>query len=256
MLPFHRGAKAGYMSLLRTAKEVTRDLIAKAGLNKAHVTIRRFRGQNVEHLLRESLSERFTAVYKNRVWLNGRSAGSLSGLGSELENTKSVRAHLAELLTFLGTQALLDIGCGDFAWMKEVSFPFRYIGVDIVQDIIQKNNSLYGSEQRSFHVTDATRDTLPRADTVLCREVLFHLSFADIRRMLQNVQRSGGAVLIATNDNDLRYNADILSGDFRLLNLHRSPFFFPRAAAAIPDDGVLPHRTLSAWKVADLPENE
>jgi 2-polyprenyl-3-methyl-5-hydroxy-6-metoxy-1,4-benzoquinol methylase len=244
------------MSLLRTAKEVTRDLIAKAGLNKAHVTIRKFRGQNVEHLLGTSLSERFTAVYKNRVWLNGRSDGSPSGWGSELENTKSVRAHLAQLLTFLDTRTLLDVGCGDFTWMKEVSFPFRYIGIDIVPDIIEKNSALYLSELTSFGVMDATREPLPRADTVLCREVLFHLSFADIRRLLRNIQRSGGAFLIATNDNDLRYNADILSGDFRLLNLHRSPFFFPRAGASIPDDGVLPHRTLSAWKLADLPEHE
>jgi SAM-dependent methyltransferase len=240
------------MSLLRTAKEVTRDLIAKVGLNKAHVTIRKFRGQNVEHLLCASLSERFTAVYRNRVWLNGRSAGSLSGWGSELENTKSVRAHLAELLNLLDTRSLLDVGCGDFTWMNEVSFPFRYSGIDIVQDIIQQNNALYRSERRSFDVTDATRDPLPQADTILCREVLFHLSFADIRRLLQNVQRCGGVFLIATNDNDLKYNADILSGDFRLLNLHKSPFFFPRAAASIPDDGVLPHRTLSAWKLAEL----
>jgi 2-polyprenyl-3-methyl-5-hydroxy-6-metoxy-1,4-benzoquinol methylase len=244
------------MSLLRTAKEVTRDLIAKVGLNKAHVTIRKFRGENVEHLLCASLSERFTAVYRNRVWLNGRSAGSLSGWGSELENTKSVRAHLAELLNFLDTRSLLDVGCGDFTWMNELSFPFRYSGIDIVQDIIQQNNALYRSEQRSFDVTDATRDPLPQADTILCREVLFHLSFADIRRLVQNVQRCGGVFLIATNDNDLNYNADILSGDFRLLNLHKSPFCFPRAAASIPDDGILPHRTLSAWKLAELPTVE
>jgi hypothetical protein len=244
------------MSLLRTAKEVTRDLIAKVGLNRAHVRIRKFRGQNVEHLLGASLSERFTAVYKNRVWLNGRSVGALSGWGSELENTRSVRAHLAELLNFLDTRWLLDIGCGDFTWMKDVPFPFRYCGIDLVQEIIQKNNALWGSEQRSFHVMDATRGPLPQADTILCREVLFHLSFADIRRLVQNVQSSGGAYLVATNDNDLRYNADIISGDFRLLNLRKSPFFFPRAAASIPDDGVLPHRTLSAWKLAGLPKYE
>jgi 2-polyprenyl-3-methyl-5-hydroxy-6-metoxy-1,4-benzoquinol methylase len=244
------------MSLLRTAKEVTRDLIAKAGLGRVHVTIRKLRGENVEHLLRESLSERFAAVYENRVWLSGRAAGSLSGSGSEIENTQSVRAHLAELLNFLGTRSLLDIGCGDFTWMKEVSFTFRYLGIDIVPDVIEKNNALYRSEQRSFQAMDATRDALPQADAILCREVLFHLSFADIQRLMQNVRRSGASYLIATNDNDLRYNADILSGDFRLLNLHKSPFFFPRAAASIPDDGVLPGRTLFAWKLADLLEAE
>jgi SAM-dependent methyltransferase len=244
------------MSLLRTAKEMVRDLIARTGLSGVHVTIRKLRGENVDHLLRGSLSERFTAVYENRVWLNGRAEGSLSGCGSEIENTESVRTHLAELLNLLNTRSLLDIGCGDFTWMNEVSFRFRYLGVDIVRDVIEKNNALYGSEQRSFQVMDATRDPLPPSDTILCREVLFHLSLADIRRLIQNVRTSGGSFLIATNDNDLRYNADILSGDFRLLNLHKSPFCFPRPAQAIPDDGVLPHRTLSVWELADLPEGE
>jgi SAM-dependent methyltransferase len=242
------------MSFLRTAKEITRDLIAKAGLSRLHISIRKLRGQNVDHLFFESLSERFSAVYENRVWLNGRTNGALSGLGSELENTESVRHGLAELLKSLDTRSLLDVGCGDFTWMKEVQFPFRYVGIDIVHEVVERNNALYRSERRSFQVMDATRDPLPTADTILCREVLFHLSFADIWRLVENVRNSGSSFLIATNDNNLKYNADILSGDFRMLNLHKAPFFFPSPAQSIPDDGVLPDRTLLAWKVADLPE--
>ncbi len=138
--------------------------------------------------------------------------------------------------------------------MKEVPFPFRYAGIDIVHDVVERNNALYRSEQRSFRLMDATRDPLPQADTILCREVLFHLSFADIWRLVENVRNSGSSFLIATNDNDLRYNADILSGDFRMLNLRKAPFHFPSPAQLIPDNGILPDRTLSAWKVADLPQ--
>jgi SAM-dependent methyltransferase len=242
------------MSLIRTAKEMTRDLIANAGLSKLHVSIRKLRGQNVDHLFLTSLSERFSAIYKNRVWLNGRADGSLSGLGSEMEKTESVRKRMAELLQCLNTRSLLDVGCGDFTWMKEVPFPFRYVGIDIVPDVIEANDAFYRSEQRSFQLMDATRDPLPRADTVLCREVLFHLSFQDIRRLLANVRKSGSSFLIATNDSELRYNADIISGDFRLLNLHKSPFFFPSAAQSVPDNGVLAGRMLSTWKVVDLPD--
>jgi len=241
------------MSVIRTAKEVTRDLIAKSGLSTLHVSIRKLRGQNVDHLFRGSLSERFSAVYENRVWLNGRQQGSLSGLGSELLKTQSVRGRLAGLLESLDTRSLLDVGCGDFTWMKEVPFPFEYIGVDIVRTVIEANNDSYRSERKSFQVLDATHDPLPKADTILCREVLFHLSFRDIRRLIENIRKSGSTFLIATNDGDLKYNADILSGDFRMLNLHKSPFFFPAPAQSIPDDGLLVHRTLSAWKVADLP---
>src|SRR5271156_5047602 len=241
------------MSVVRTSKEMIRDLIAKAGLSGVHVTIRKLRGEKVDHLLRGSLSERFTAVYENRVWLNGRATGSLSGCGSEIENTESVRTHLAELLNFLRTRSLLDIGCGDYTWMKEVSFSFKYVGIDIVPGVIAANNASYRSAQRSFQVGDATCDPVPQADTALCREVLFHLAFADVWRMVENIRKSGSLYLIATNDNNLKYNADILSGDFRMLNLHRAPFFFPRPTASIPDSGVSVGRTLAVWQVADIP---
>jgi SAM-dependent methyltransferase len=242
------------MSLIRTAKEVTRDLIAKAGFGRLDISIRKFRGQNVDHLFLASLSERFSAVYENRVWLFGRSEGSRSGLGSELQKTQRVRKRLEELLKTLDTRSLLDVGCGDFTWMKEIQFPFEYIGIDIVAELVAANNVAYRTERRFFQVLDATRDPLPEADTILCREVMFHLSFQDIRRLIKNIRHSGSAFLVATNDNDLKYNADILSGDFRMLNLLKSPFFFPSAAELIPDDGVLADRTLSVWKVTDLPE--
>lgn len=242
------------MSSTRTIKEMIRDLIAKAGLSRLHVLIRKLLGQNVDHLFCSSLAERFSAVYENRVWLNGRVSGSVSGYGSELENTEPVRLHILELLEALNTRSLLDIGCGDFTWMKEVAFSYKYIGVDIVPSIIRRNNALYCSEQRSFQVMDATRDLLPRADATLCREVLFHLSFSDIWRLVENIQRADSSFLIATNDSDINYNADVLSGDFRLLNLHKAPFFFPSPARSIPDNCVSANRTLSAWRVVDLPK--
>jgi SAM-dependent methyltransferase len=243
------------VSFQRTVKEVIRDLIAKAGLSGLHVSIRKLAGQNVDHLFFPSLSRRFSAVYENRVWLNGRSTGSLSGFGSELENTETLRQHLGGLLKSLKTQSLLDIGCGDFTWMKEVAFPCRYTGVDIVHDVIASNDTLYRSEQRSFQVMDATRDPLPQADTILCREMLFHLSFRDIWCLVENIRKSGSSFLIATNDHDIKYNADILSGDFRLLNLAKPPFRFPRPELSIPDDQVSRGRVLAVWSVSELPQH-
>ena len=240
---------------MRIAKEVTRDLIAKAGLGRLHLSVRKLRGQNVDHLYRQTLAERFSAIYENKVWLNGRSSGSLSGLGSNLESTNDVRDRLSELLKSLDICSLLDVGCGDFTWMKEVSFPFTYLGIDIVPEVIAANNAHYRSDRRSFQVLDATSDLLPSAGTILCREVLFHLSFSDIGLLLKNVRQSGASFFIATNDNSLKYNADIRSGDFRLLNLHRAPFNLPVSHQSIPDAGVAEFRTLSAWRLADLPDH-
>ena len=239
--------------MLRTLKEMIRHLIALSGLSKLYVRFRQFRGQNVRHLSLNSLKDRFSAAYKNGVWLNDRSTGSLSGFGSELENTRKLRQALPAILTALGTRTLLDLGCGDFGWMKEVQLPCRYIGADIVPELIGENADLYGSEMRAFRELDATSAPLPKADTVLCREMLFHLSFNDIWRVIDNLHDSGVSFLIATSDNALRLNADILSGDFRSLNLSKAPFHFPKPKAVIEDNQVAQDRILAVWEVSSLP---
>jgi len=237
----------------RTAKELVRNSIRKVGLGGLHVKIRKAMGENVDHLLERSLADRFSAVYKNRVWLNGRQAGALSGLGSEVANTGVIRDQLPQMLKSLGTRTLLDIGCGDFNWMKEIRLPCAYIGVDIVRDLIKVNAIRYGGERRRFAALDATREPLPQADAVLCREVLFHLSFEDIWSLIENVRRSGTSFFIATTDNDLRMNADILSGDFRFLNLQQRPFCFPDPSFSIADNAVATDRVLACWEVVNLP---
>jgi lysophospholipase L1-like esterase len=243
------------MPLTRDLKEMLRHLISRSGLSRLHLGFRKARGENVEHLFYTSLASRFSAIYANRVWLNARASGSLSGLGSDLATTESIRQRLPELLQSLRTQTLLDIGCGDFTWMKETRLPCRYIGIDIVREIVESNRALWSSETRAFHTLDATVDQWPQADTILCREVLFHLSFGDIWRLLKNAHLSPALVLIATNDNGLRVNADIASGDFRMLNLHKAPFFFPPPELSIPDSGIDPDRVLSVWPIQALPHS-
>src|ERR1017187_7115540 len=108
------------MQIKRSAKEVVRHLILKSGLNGAYLAFQTAKGRNVEHLRSQTLRERFSAIYRNRVWLEGRADGSLSGLGSEFENTRSIRLHLPGLLTRLNTKTVLDVGCGDFTWMQNL----------------------------------------------------------------------------------------------------------------------------------------
>ena len=240
------------MTLSREMKESLRGLISRLGLAKMFVAVRRARGENVEHLMLPSLSDRFAAIYQNRVWLNGRSSGSLSGRGSELESTQSIRDRLPALLTSLGTQDLLDVGCGDFTWLRGVQLPCDYLGLDIVPCVIEQNSRTYGSSRVQFTCCNAVSEHLPPGDTVLCREVLFHLCFRDGLRLLNNIKQSGARFLIATNDAELCSNADILSGDYRMLNLRRRPFTFPAPILSIPDNYVEPYRVLSVWELANI----
>jgi len=241
------------VELKQTVKLGLRRLVAIPRMKGVYIRARTLMGANVDFLRHDTLPGRFSAIYRDRVWLNDRESGALSGLGSEVENTRSIRQRLPETLTALGVRTLLDVGCGDFTWMQRVELPCRYIGVDVVEPVIEANRAAHGSASRSFHLADATREPLPEADAVLCREVLFHLSFDDIRRVIENVRGCGASYLIATNDDATPFNVDILSGDFRKVNLRGAPFLFPEPILSIPDDSVARGRALSVWKIASLP---
>jgi len=137
--------------------------------------------------------------------------------------------------------------------MQHVDLGAEYIGVDVVPSVISANEDAFGSEMRTFHCIDAVDDVLPRADAVLCREVLFHLSFLDIERLVNNVRRSGARYLIATSDTCTAFNSDIRTGDYRPLNMRRRPFRFPRPQAWLPDEARVIGRGLGAWSLDEIP---
>lgn len=241
------------MHLSNNIREITRHAVTRGGLNAVYVALRAAMRKNVSHLKEGSLNDRFSLIYQNRVWTGRSPQGSPSGPGSDLENTNSIRLHLPAILAQLQTKTLLDVGCGDFNRVRTVPLGCEYIEIDCVQSVIEKNKAHYRGQSRHFYALDATRDPLPQADTVLCREILFHLSFHDIWALLQNVRRSGASSLIATNDAGSEFNADIWSGDYRILNLTKAPFRFGPPSISIPDDEVTPDRILAVWSFAELP---
>ena len=155
------------------------------------------------------------------------------------------------LLRRLGCETLLDVGCGDWNWMREVSLPCDYVGIDIVPEVIEANRR-YERAGVEFVVGDAIEGPLPEADVALCREVLFHLSFHDGLAVLANI-RATARWLLATSDTAIWFNSDIETGDYRRINLERAPYRLPRPHAVISDDGVCRGRVLALWATADLP---
>jgi hypothetical protein len=237
-----------------TAREVLRHLLRRSGLGPALNAWRaRRRGTATTHLNDPDLAHRFDHIYKFGIWTHGDSTVPLSGEGSSLAATDSVRSALPALLTTLGARSLLDLGCGDFTWMRHVPLEQSYIGVDIVESVIRENQRLYAGDTRSFLRLDATREPLPAADVVLCREVLFHLGFADCFAVLRRIRESGARYLIATTDEGTLFNADIASGDFRVLNLRARPFRFGAPMTALADAANSSTRQLAVWDIGTLP---
>ena len=175
----------------------------------------------------------FARVYEARAWEH---EGSRSGPGSGLARTARLRVELAALLQELGARSLLDAGCGDFHWMAHTALPVRrYIGVDVVPELIAVHRRSHGGRGRRFLVRDIVDDRLPRADVVLCRDTLIHLPDADVRAALANIRRSGARWLLATTFTAHANERDVELGDWRPTNLQAPPFDLPAPARALED---------------------
>lgn len=197
----------------------------------------------------KSLESRFSNIYKKGLW-DGKGQ-SRSGAGSTLEATHNIREVLPVLLKEVDATALVDLGCGDFFWMKEVPLPCKYIGLDIVTEVIEENQQKYTTESRAFYHHNAVEDQLPdESDVVLCREVLFHLSFEDGIKLIEQVVNSNARYFFTTTSVELENNKDIRTGQFRNINLLLPPYNFPPFIKKIKDsDSVSKDRYLAIWDV-------
>jgi SAM-dependent methyltransferase len=183
------------------------------------------------------------------------SAEFVSGMGSTLEETQAVRQALPELVKSHAIRSMLDIPCGDFNWMQALDLRLKYIGADIVEELVLANQEKYDAPDKIFVRLNLVADELPRADLVLCRDCLFHFSFEHAKQALENIKRSGAKYLLATTNIRMEKNRDIVTGEWRRLNLQRPPFSLPEPLLLIDEkcpDPAAPDKYLGLWRVADL----
>jgi hypothetical protein len=197
----------------------------------------------------------FRDIYRRHHWSGSEST---SGAGAGAGQTAELRRSLPALLRELGVATMLDLPCGDYGWMRTIDLPVaRYIGADLLPDIIEPLAAAFGDAHREFLVLDLTRDPLPAADLLFCRDCLVHLSFADIRAALSNVVRSGIPYFLTTTFPNGDPNEDIVTGDWRVLDLERAPFHLPPAVRILNEGcteggGVFADKSLGLWRIEDL----
>lgn len=196
---------------------------------------------------RDQMKAVFSKIYADGGW----SEETASGIGSTLEATTIIRQQLPPLLGRIDAHSILDAPCGDFNWMKEVELPgIHYTGVDIVSDLIERNRQLYANSAREFRLLDLAKDKLPKADLILCRDCLIHLSLHNAMQVIKNFKASGSGYLLTTTYTDLAKNSEILTGQWRPINLQAPPFNFPSPLELIvelPEEG----RSMGLWNLSD-----
>ena len=104
----------------------------------------------------------------------------------------------------------------------------KYIGLDIVDDLITKNKNKFESKKVNFKIANICQDELPSCDIIMVRDCLFHLSYYDINQFLINLSKTNYKYLLTTNHIVEKgfENTNIITGDFRIIDLFREPFDF------------------------------
>jgi hypothetical protein len=207
-------------------------------------------------ILRHSVQQIFSTMYRRNSWGN---KGSVSGHGSDLIQTATIRREIANLSATLGIKTMLDAPCGDYYWMKEVPMDLTsYVGADIVAEMIESNQRQYGSSKVGFRVLDIMKDDLPRVDLILCRDCLVHLPLQAAASALRNFVRSGSKYLLTTTyPGALKRNEQLLiTGNWRPLDLQLPPFSLPEPVRVINEECTQKddyrEKSLGLWALEQL----
>lgn len=194
--------------------------------------------------------------------LRGRNArfvsdySQTSGIGSDLNVTKSLVTALRGLLDSVSVQSMLDIPCGDFVWMQKVNLDgVNYIGADIIEPLILSHQRIYTSPQRTFRCLDIVIDELPQVDLIFCRDCFVHFSHRLLKKAVNNIKRSRSRYLLTTTFPEHPRNNGIVTGLWQPLNLCAPPFNFPPPLKIMNESQPLdpPDKSLALWDVRDLP---
>jgi hypothetical protein len=169
-----------------------------------------------------------------------------------------LKVEVEKLLRKLNVVSVLDCACGDFNWMKYVSsslLHIQYLGGDIVQDVIDANKTKYNYPNVRFQRLNIVQGPLPKADLVLCRDCLVHLSMPNIMKFFKNFVESKSSYLLMTSfTGPHRGNANMAQGVYGwdAINFQKPPFNFPMPVAIINEQytemgGKYTDKSLLLW---------
>ena len=128
-------------------------------------------------------------IYDRHLW-GGKEFDFYSGYGSH--DPKITKPYLETVIAFLKSHnnslTICDLGCGDFNIGKHLTpYAKKYVAIDIVENLIKRNKNLYKANNLEFHCLDIAKNKLPVGDCAILRQVLQHLSNAEIQHIVEKL---------------------------------------------------------------------
>ena len=175
----------------------------------------------------------FRHIYLSNHWQNYFKLDlqkSRSGPGSNLNYTSDMSRELEKFFAEKNIKTILDIGCGDFIWMNLLLNKYynydKYLGLDIVDELIKNNNLKYSNDKISFKTFDLVKDEIPKGfDIILIRDVFIHLKNEQIVNFLNLLKNLDIKFFGVTSTPSLKKNNELKAvGRYRDINIEIEPF--------------------------------
>lgn len=138
-----------------------------------------------------SVADAFAATYRSKLWGETEDHEFCSGGGSSERFAVPYAECVTRLIAGNDISAVVDLGCGDFRVGRHLCTkrPVRYTGVDVVPDLIAYNRSRFGSDRIDFMCANIIEEELPDGQLCMIRQVLQHLTNAEISRVLAKCRK-------------------------------------------------------------------
>ena len=174
----------------------------------------------------------FNSIYKSNHWNKSQKFNqnqSYSGPGS-VANSIQTNSLISELEKFFienNIKNILDAPCGDCAWISKIfDTDIKYTGIDIVEDLIFKNELSFKSRSNiNFYCKDLSEyKKFDNYDFILMRDFFIHLPIPIIKKILINLKNSNCKYFAFNSYESIVENKEISTGQHRKINLLKEPF--------------------------------
>jgi hypothetical protein len=192
----------------------------------------------------KSTEEVFTEIYSQHKWGVDEGNGEFCSGGGTVDEriADAYMEKITELSRELDFSSLraVDLGCGDMK-IGERLIPFfkSYLGVDIVQSLIDRHAEKYAGDGVTFQKLDMVTGELPDGDVCMIRQVLQHLSNSQVSSVLGKLKKYRYVIItehLPSPNPNIRKNKDKPHGsDIRIFDnsgiyLADPPFSLPQSS--------------------------
>lgn len=147
-----------------------------------------------------STQDVFEKIYRTGAW--GKDSDGAATSGSGAHNQAIIAPYIAEVARLMSApdiRVAVDLGCGDFNVGKHfVDVCDSYIACDIADTVLDMNRARHQAASLTFRRLDIAEDDLPAGDIAFVRQVLQHLSNAEIAKFVRklNADKPYGYLLV------------------------------------------------------------